>query len=1637
MTQEIRRREPTRHRTPGRNLLHALNAAAVSIQKSARSEKEVLQAFSDNVSRLGLMGFVCLFDENREYLVIRSSGQPGDALTQMERITGMVANGLRFHLRGTPFQEKIIERGESIFLEDWVTIFEPFFDQKRREFIISFLRGMPGYHGILSPLRTSRGVDGILAIFTLGLSDQDTLVVEAFANHVAIALENAALFEGLKQAETRYRSLFDSSIDGIAIFDPAATRILSVNKKMEEMIGYSLQELTAITMSQITPASFMPEAAKLYEKIRTGGSASFELPLTRKDGSTFTAHCTGSLFDAGGQTLLQFRIEDLSSIKQMETALMESEERFRTFFQQASDGIMMTDENGVIIEWNKSQELITGIQREEAIGKYIWDVQFSLAVESKRTPEYYEQVKQFSKIFILTGGKEAEISIPVVHQIQAPDGSIRDLQIVGFPVRTSQGFRSGSITRDIRETKHLEQALRRRVEALKTLHDFSLDVTSAHDLPSLLKTVVERAVHLLEANGGALYTCDNGKKQIVCVVSYNTTRDYTNDILEYGEGAAGKVAETGAPLLINDYVNWEGRIQLQHEELHTSSVLSVPLHLEGQTIGVLQIMNESSARNFTDSDQELLTLFADQAVIAIGNTRLLLAEKEAHIQAETLEDVAQAVSSTLDLKEVLSVIIHQLARLLQFDISSVLLYGDQGESSMAVGVGYANEEYVHPKLGEMLKDSRILERMKADLQPIYIADVEQNPDWIHLPGTENIHSFLGIPIIARKQMIGTLFVSSFQPDHFSDKDLIVAQSLTQHMAMAIVNARLYNDQEQRAAELQAVHQASLSVTSSLELEAVLYAILSSTLALLPDSQNSHIFLYHAEEDTLIFGAALWKDGGRRGEPLSIPRKTGLTYNVARSGQMITVPDMHTHPLYADAISQHPEWAGSIVGLPLKIGQQVVGVMNVAYKQPRQFPETELRILRLLGDQAAIAIENARLYEQAAGERRHISLLFDISRVLSASLDPDTILNNAIRLTQEALGGLMGEAYLYEPHQQRLSLRAMHGRSIGDLEAFDKEIDLKPGKGLSGWVLENDQPVLVPDVMADPRWLHFERTDYDARAAIACPIPGEVRPVGVLTIIHAQQGYFTYDHLQLLQGICQQVGLALANAQRYQQVQDLVNMLAGEQDRLVGLIEGLPVGVALLDAEHYLMIANSPARQFLAAFKITEALPKIDRLGDVTIAELVEHQNDPVSQEIIIDGPPQRVFTAQVRQVSPGRLQWVLIIGDITRERESQMRAQMQERLATVGQLAAGIAHDFNNIMAAILVYSDLLMQDMSLYPAGRERLNIIRQQVQRAASLIRQILDFSRRSVMEQTIVDLIPFIKELHKLLKRVLPESVHLELISRPGSYMVNADPTRLQQVFMNLALNACDAMADGGILRFDLDTLRLAPGESPPIPDLPPGQWVKIEVSDTGKGISADTLPHIFEPFYTTKPVGQGTGLGLAQVYGIVKQHNGFIDVVSQPGVWTTFKIFLPLQCVQVEEEQKPAEVFSRFDGGGQVVLLVEDDQPTREAIHTLLEVNNFKVLTAPNGMDALRIYARNSETISLVVSDVVMPLMGGLELYKSLQAKWPNVKMLLVTGFPLDSEAQEIMEKGYVNWLQKPFAIKDFMQAVQLLTSKVIR
>ncbi len=839
----------------------------------------------------------------------------------------------------------------------------------------------------------------------------------------------------------------------------------------------------------------------------------------------------------------------------------------------------------------------------------------------------------------------------------------------------------------------------------------------------------------------------------------------------------------------------------------------------------------------------------------------------------------------------------------------------------------------------------------------------------------------------------------------------------------------------RAEELAALHTASLTITAPHDFQSLLRSIIQQAKALLHAAAGSVSLCSPEQRQVRVYEES--------GMGLEVYVNTVLNYGegaagkVAESGEPLVIDDYRTWPNRA-AVYEATHPYSAVLSVPLAWHNQVIGVLQVMDDEAiRLFTQHDVELLSLFADQAAIAIENARLFQQATTERRHLGLLYDLGRELASTLDHNEILSRAVMLTNRALGGLVGEAFLYIPELDLLRLNGLYGRESQTEAPGTPDLELAMGQGLAGWVAQERKPINVEDVKNDPRWLHVPGLDEDVHSALAAPIMDSERLLGVLTVLHQRLGAFTEDHLDLLQAICHQVSLALNNADSYEQIQSLVDLLAAEQYRLESLVERLPVGVLLLDSDYRLLIANLLGRQMLSSVNPIEPGQKLNQLGPYPVAMFCDENADTAPSrdeqaplEVVLEGPPHLIIEVEARPIGGDDRQWVITLRDVTKERNEQDRIRTHERLATVGQLAAGIAHDFNNIMAAILVYTDLLMGDKSMPAASRERLQIIQQQVQRATSLIRQILDFSRRSVMEQTPMDLLPFVKELDKLLSRVLPETIRLELTYQPGMYQIRGDPTRLQQVFMNLALNARDAMPQGGNLCFNLSRVSVSTGDRVRLPELGPGEWVRVCISDSGLGIAPEVLPHIFDPFFTTKPVGKGTGLGLAQVYGIVRQHQGYIDVSSQPGQGSEFVIYLPmLKVAELVEtaQERPADL----DGGGQTVLVVEDDQATREALQALLQAQGFAVMVANNGVEALDLYEKGGGAFALVIADLVMPEMGGAVLHQTLREHWPEVKMLFVTGHPLEMRDQMLLEKGDVSWLQKPFSVQEFNTAIQTL------
>ncbi|MFQ5577314.1 MAG: response regulator [Anaerolineae bacterium] len=390
---------------------------------------------------------------------------------------------------------------------------------------------------------------------------------------------------------------------------------------------------------------------------------------------------------------------------------------------------------------------------------------------------------------------------------------------------------------------------------------------------------------------------------------------------------------------------------------------------------------------------------------------------------------------------------------------------------------------------------------------------------------------------------------------------------------------------------------------------------------------------------------------------------------------------------------------------------------------------------------------------------------------------------------------------------------------------------------------------------------------------------------------------------------------------------------------------------------------------------------------------------------------------------------VLVFRDISAERAAEQRIRQQERLAVVGQLASGIAHDFNNILTGMIGFAELLQRRPDLPTGAGKQLSYIVNQGRQAAHLIRQILDFSRQSVSQSQPIELVPFLEESLQLLKRTIPENIRIELAVEPDPqpYMVSADPAQIQQSLTNLALNARDAMPTGGMLQFHLSHLSLPPGQPPPVPDLRPGEWISLAVSDTGTGISPDVLPHVLEPFFTTKDVGEGTGLGLSQVYGIIKQHGGCLDIKSTPGERTTFTLYLPalLEASPASPPPTPAEAPR---GQGELLLLVEDDPGVLEATKSILQYLGYRVLAAAGGPKALKLFDRRRDDIALVLTDLTMPRMSGAELSAALAERDPDVKIIALSGYIVKEPDHETLGRNVIDRLQKPLNLEQLAHAV---------
>jgi len=837
--------------------------------------------------------------------------------------------------------------------------------------------------------------------------------------------------------------------------------------------------------------------------------------------------------------------------------------------------------------------------------------------------------------------------------------------------------------------------------------------------------------------------------------------------------------------------------------------------------------------------------------------------------------------------------------------------------------------------------------------------------------------------------------------HIAFVSIAMIPGTTQSIASVLdVTDRVRAEQalEKRVAQLGLINEIGAQIASVLDPE----SLLEHAASLIQETFGYHhvgLFLLNRENNTL----SLHSKAGEfvrffaANHHLSVGQ--GVVGWVAENKKRLLVNNVSTDDQYVNLYPGKLP-TGAELSVPIQTGDELTGVLDIQSPQRNAFDANDILVLETLADQLAVAIENARLHEtvqQELTERKRAEM--------------------ALRESQRMLSTLMS------------NLPGMAYRCLND-EHWTMKFVSEGGAELTGYAPEDliDNHIVAYRDLIHPEDRDQVRANIDEALETQSPFQLNYRIInanGEQRWVWEQGRGIPEDQdasSQFLEGFITDVSERMkAETEReaiFQQLQE-------QTQRLQQIMDTVSEGMVLLDAEKHILLANPVARTYLATLGSVETGERLQTLGQRPIDEMLAAPPQGLWHEI---EAANRVFEVTTKPLlsEEAPAGWTMVLRDVTREREMQQRMQQQERLAAVGQLAAGIAHDFNNIMAVIILYGDMLLRSMSSNQE-KDRIKTIMQQANRAADLIDQLLDFSRRAVFERRPMDLVPFLKEQVKLYERTLPDDIDVQLKYDAGDHTVNADPTRIQQVVMNLVVNARDAMPDGGQLQLEVQRLAFAEDKAP-VPNMKAGEWILLNVHDTGIGMSEDVRSHLFEPFFTTKEPGAGSGLGLAQVYGIVKQHKGEITVTTEEGAGTTFHIYLPALKSQIRETWPWEQETTLPQGHQELILVVEDNAATRGALVSSLDLLNYRTLEATNGAEALEILTEHDD-IDLVLTDMIMRQMSGADLLRSMEKRQINLPVILLSGHPRDQKIDTLDAIALpYTWLSKPIDLQELAHAL---------
>jgi PAS domain S-box-containing protein len=613
-----------------------------------------------------------------------------------------------------------------------------------------------------------------------------------------------------------------------------------------------------------------------------------------------------------------------------------------------------------------------------------------------------------------------------------------------------------------------------------------------------------------------------------------------------------------------------------------------------------------------------------------------------------------------------------------------------------------------------------------------------------------------------------------------------------------------------------------------------------------------------------------------------------------------------------------------------------------------------------------------------------------------------------------------------------------------VDQFDPPMPPKrPGRGLTEYVLRTGEPLLADEELH--RMLE-RRGDAELIGApslqwLGVPLKIGDKTIGVLAVQsytpgvrygEAEERVLAFVSAQIAMTIeRKRAEVALRESEiRLARAQETAHLGSWELD--LTNLEDVSRNPLWWSDEVYRIFGYAPGQVPVSSELFFKSVPPEDVARIQAAVEGSVHDGAPyfIQHRVIRPDGSERIVEERsiVLRDPQGRpIRMVGTVLDVTDRQRLEEQLRQAQKMEAVGRLAGGVAHDFNNLLTAILGSAELLLGHLE--PDSPERVEAaeIRKAAMWAGDLTRQLLAFSRQQILDPQVFDLSAVVADMDKMLRRLIRADIAFHTRLAPDLGAVRADPGQIEQVIMNLAVNACDAMPGGGTLTIETANVEIGAGDEREAA-APPGRYVLLTVSDTGLGMSATTRARVFEPFFTTKERGKGTGLGLSTVYGIVKQSEGCVTVESEPGRGTTFRVYLPRVDAAVESAV-PGRAFTASRGGDETVLVVEDQEPVRRLTRRVLETQGYAVLAASDGHEALSLAEQHAGSIHILVTDVVMPGMSGREVGRRLAVKRPGMRVLYLSGYADDSIVNHgVLEPGLA-FLQKPFTPESLARRVR--------